>query len=100
MNLSDVELQIVSKYLEYKDVNELLKINDDLKYMYHSTFEFINIPADYIMPIHQVKRIINNLKSMFPNLEEIILNFTWDYNYIGIGKFLIILIFMIIQNSK
>ena len=72
MNLN--ELLIISKYLNFKDVKQLIEINPDLKYYFHSTFDLINIPSNYIVPIHQVKKIINNLKSIFPNLEEIILN--------------------------
>ena len=86
-DLSNVELQIISKYLDYNDLNKLLKLSDDLKYNYHTTFEFIDIPANYVMPIHQIKKIINNLKLMFPNLEEIILNFISDNKFINTYDF-------------
>ena len=75
MNLSNLGLQIISKYLDFKDVEKLLKLNPDLKYYYHTTFNLINIPIYYIIPIHQVKQIVDNLLSTFPNLEEIVLCF-------------------------
>lgn len=74
--LSNIDLQVVSKYLNFKDIENLIKINNDLKYNYHSTFEFINISTNYIIPICQIKKIINMFKLSFPNLEEIILNIT------------------------
>ena len=41
MNLSNLGLQIISKYLDFKDVEKLLKLNSDLKYYYHTTFNLI-----------------------------------------------------------
>lgn len=76
MSLNNIELQVVSKYIyNFKDIENLLKINDNLKYNYHSTFEFINLPTYYILTDNQVIKIINKLKMLFPNLKEIILNF-------------------------
>ena len=75
-----MELQIISKYLYFNDLKHLLRIDPDLKYYYHTTFNFINIPSNYIVPIHQVKQIVNSLKSMFPNLEEIVLNIHGNIN--------------------
>ena len=73
MSLNNIELQVVSKYIyNFKDIENLLKINDNLKYNYHSTFEFINLPTYYILTDNQVIKIINKLKMLFPNLKEII----------------------------
>ena len=81
LNLSNLDLQIISKYLDFKDFYNLLELsnksknNKDLKYYYHTTFDFLNIPCDFIVPIHEIKILMNKL-SILSNLEEIILNFT------------------------
>lgn len=91
MNLSSFEMQIISKYLDFKDVEKLINISPDLKYYYHTTFELITINYDYIVPKQQVKLLINKLLSIFPNLEEIILNITSNINIIPINGFKYIL---------
>ena len=89
MTLNNIELQIVSKYIyNFKDIENLLKINNDLKYNYHSTFEFINLPTYYILPDNQVIKIVNKLKVLFPNLKEIILNFNSEnINFMFLSNF-------------
>ena len=79
-NLRDLDLQIISKYLNISDVVNLLKLNPDLKYYYHTTFNLIKIKDLQIIPEYHAKKIINILESIFPNLEEIILNI--DYNIV------------------
>lgn len=75
MSLSNIYLQIITKYIyDFKTINELLKINNNLKY-YYSTFEFVHLPIRYILPDSQIRKIIIKLNSLFPNLNEIILNF-------------------------
>jgi len=76
MPLSNIYLQIITKYIyDFKTINELLKMNNNLKYYYYSTFEFVRLPIRYILPDSQIKKIITKLNSLFPNLNEIILNF-------------------------
>ena len=81
--MNDFNIQIVSKYLyNFKDIENLLKINKTLKDLYHTTFELIYIPCNYVLPKHQIIKIVNKIIDTFPNLEEIILNFTTPYNYL------------------
>ena len=86
------ELLIISKYLNFKDIEQLIKINPDLKYYFHSTFDLINIPIDYVLSFHSIKIIIDTILSTFPNIEEIILNTTSDYSNIIYNNFINILI--------
>ena len=95
MSLNNIELQIVSKYIyNFKDIENLLKINDNLKYNYHSTFEFINLHTYYILPDNQVIKIINKLKVLFIILKKIILN----YNSENINIIFILYFYLIIFN--
>ena len=56
MSLNNIDLQIISKYMyDFKSIENLLKLNDDLKYCYHTTFEIINIPYDYVLTDGQVR---------------------------------------------
>ena len=88
--MNNLNLQIISKYLEFKDFYNLLelsnksKINKDLKYYYHTTFDFLSIPCDFIVPIHEIKILMNKL-SILSNLEEIVLNFTTNDTVINIS---------------
>ena len=82
MSLNNIELQIISKYLDFKDITNLLKLNNDLKYNYHSTFDLIVISKNIIISKYYINKIVNILKNIFPNLEEIILN----YKYVQIYK--------------
>ena len=75
-NLNNIDLQIVIKYIyDFKTINNLLQLNNMLKYNYHTTFEIINLNCYYALTDKQVKEIIDKLTTIFPNLEEIILNF-------------------------
>ena len=77
--MNDFTLQIISKYLNYRDTKNLMlideKVNKYFKENTHTTFNYININVNYIMPKHQIFKLINKLLFTFPNLEEIILNF-------------------------
>lgn len=85
--LSNIELQIISKYIyDFETFSNLLLLDNDLRYNYHTTFEIINLSPFYILTDNQVKKLINKMIKIFPNLggradlglknlEEIILNF-------------------------
>jgi len=78
--LSNFDLQIISKYLyNFNDFKKLIELNKNLKYYYHSTFNIINIPINYVLNKHEIRMLIYNLIYLLPNLNEIILNFTSDY---------------------
>jgi len=87
--LNNIDLQIVSKYIyNFETINNLLLLNDNLKYYYHTTFEIINLPIEYILTNKQVKEIVNKLIKIFPNLNEIILNFDSDENKVYFDNFI------------
>ena len=92
--LDNFTLQIISKYIyDFKTINNLLKlnksqnINKSFSELYYTTFEIINLNCHYILTDKQVKNIVDKLINMFPNLEEIILNFNSNYDCITIDDF-------------
>ena len=74
---------IISKYLFSNDFINLINTSSKLNTYFHTTFNYINLDADYVIPKQQIKNIINKLLNNFPNLEEIILNITSEYIYIN-----------------
>ena len=87
--LNNIDLQIVSKYIyNFETINNLLLLNNDLKYYYHTTFEIINLPSMYILTDKQVKEIVDKLIKTFPNLNEIILNFNSSESIVYFDDFI------------
>ena len=76
------EKMIISKYLSGNDFINLINTISKLNTYFHTTFNYINLDANYVIPKHQVKLLIDKLLSTFPNLEEIILNITSEYIYV------------------
>lgn len=88
-NFNKNELMVISKYILPTDYQTFFKTFPNINTYYHSTFNYITIPAYFKLPIFQIKKIIENLKLSFPNVEEIILNIR---GHVHISKFNIILI--------
>jgi len=75
--LSNFDLQIISKYLDYENTKELLKLNTSLRYSFDSTLNYITFKFEENIFINNnsIEQIIEKLLNIFPNLREIILNF-------------------------
>ena len=84
-----VILQIISKYLNFNNLVDLINAIPNLKYFAANTFEFIKIkiPVDSILTDQEIENIINKLK-MFPNLKRIILYIDYQNKYIYKHQFI------------
>jgi len=67
--------QIISKYLNNDDINELLKINNKLNKYYLSSFNYITLDILNVLNQHEIEQIINLSLNKFPNLKELNLHY-------------------------